>query len=270
MIHQLNQIVRQIRFITAQKGNLRRNDGMSKDNPSYTNKLWFLFKIVICFMIAVAIVGIYIMQKETDESFWTGDSYNEAVADSIIYAGDFYRVFEDGTREKINVPGRCTVSRGETLVIESEIPADFDSNIIAMRATHQNVKMYVNNELRLNYDTNNSRLIGIYSPNRFVMCPTSSGDAGKTLTVEILTGARNYTGKVSAIYACDRYELLTFLLHSYGPKILVAFIVVLIGFLTVGIGFVLQLGFKHRFGIEYLGWLIVATGGWQLTTSEIK
>ena len=57
----------------------------------------------------------------------------------ITYPGIFYWEKEDGSREKIAVPGRYDVAAKETMVISTVLPADFDKTALAIRGSLQDV-----------------------------------------------------------------------------------------------------------------------------------
>ena len=110
--------------------------------------------MVILVLLAAFLLGqsIYPSERET------------VTEESITYTGTFYRVLADGTQEEIPVPGRCDVPAGELLVIRSVLPQDYKENMIAVRSSMENVRIYIGGELRTVYDTENTRPFGKILP----------------------------------------------------------------------------------------------------------
>ena len=87
---------------------------------------------------------------------------------SLLYPGTFTWEKSDGTTEEITVPGSYDVPAGETMVITSTLPADFDASSIAIRSSLQDINIYIDGTLREQYSTSKTRLIGKNSASRFI------------------------------------------------------------------------------------------------------
>ncbi len=72
---------------------------------------------------------------------------------SLLYPGTFTWEKSDGTTEEITVPGSYDVPAGETMVITSTLPADFDASSIAIRSSLQDINIYIDGTLREQYST---------------------------------------------------------------------------------------------------------------------
>ena len=95
--------------------------------------------------------------------------------ESITYTGTFFWEKADGTEEEIRIPGKYDVPAGELLVIRSVLPEDYNENTIAIRASIENVRIFIGGELRTVYDTKDTRPFGKNSASRYVFCETSGG-----------------------------------------------------------------------------------------------
>ena len=137
----------------------------------------------IFYFLMLAILGWFIFMQffGADERTVTGNS------PSLLYPGTFTWEKSDGTTEEITVPGSYNVPAGETMVITSTLPADFDASSIAIRSSLQDINIYIDGTLREQYSTSKTRLIGKNSASRFIFCSTSHEDAGKELRIELTT-----------------------------------------------------------------------------------
>ena len=103
-------------------------------------------------------------------------SKNITPSESILYSGSFYWNKEDGSKQKIDVPGTYEIMPGQTMVITTTLPKDYDKTAFAIRSSLQDVKFYVGNKLRAQYSTKDTRMAGKNSASRYVFCPTSYKD----------------------------------------------------------------------------------------------
>ena len=107
-----------------------------------------LFYLMMAFLIVGFIIAECILPSERSQS----------VSDNnITYEGSFTWEKSDGEREIIEVPGRYDVKPGDTMVITTVLPDDFNANVMAIRASLQTVRFYVDGSLREEYDTKDTR-----------------------------------------------------------------------------------------------------------------
>lgn len=219
-----------------------------------------LFYVVILVLLAAFLLGqsIYPSERET------------VTEESITYTGTFYRVLADGTEEEIPVPGRCDVSAGELLVIRSVLPQDYHENTIAIRSSMENVRIYIGGELRTVYDTENTRPFGKNSASRYVFCETSGEDAGQEVRIELQCFTKKYSGVVNAVYCGDKSDIWAYIFHCYFMVTLIACAMLFAGLVVLIISLVLDIIYKTRFDLEYLGWCMILGAVWMLGESKLR
>lgn len=219
-----------------------------------------LFYVVILVLLAAFLLGqsIYPSERET------------ITEESITYTGTFYRVLADGTEEEIPVPGRCDVSAGELLVIRSVLPQDYHENTIAIRSSMENVRIYIGGELRTVYDTENTRPFGKNSASRYVFCETSGEDAGQEVRIELQCFTKKYSGVVNAVYCGDKSDIWAYMFHCYFMVTLIACAMLFAGLVVLIISLVLDIIYKTRFDLEYLGWCMILGAVWMLGESKLR
>lgn len=220
----------------------------------------------IFYFLMLAILGWFIFMQffGADERTVSGNS------PSLLYPGTFTWEKPDGTTEEITVPGSYDVPAGETMVITSTLPADFDASSIAIRSSLQDVNIYINGTLREQYSTSKTRLIGKNSASRFIFCSTSHEDAGKELRIELTTYTSNYSGVVNQIFCGDKADIWQLIFNHYGLATYIAFFTLFAGLTTIL--FSLTLGFVYHtsFDMEYLGWCMIMGATWMLGESKIR
>ena len=188
----------------------------------------------------------------------------------ITYPGIFYWEKEDGSREKIAVPGRYDVAAKETMVISTVLPADFDKTALAIRGSLQDVTFYVGDELREVYDTSDTRLFGKNSASRYVFCPTSAADAGKEVRILLRTNTSQYAGVVNAVYWGDKVDIWQYLFRCHASETITAAFILFAGVVTILFSIALGVAYKTKFDMEYLGWCMIMGAIWMLGESKLR
>ena len=190
--------------------------------------------------------------------------------ESITYTGTFFWEKADGTEEEIRIPGKYDVPAGELLVIRSVLPEDYNENTIAIRASIENVRIFIGGELRTVYDTKDTRPFGKNSASRYVFCETSGEDAGQELRIELQSFSEKYSGVVNTVYCGDKSDIWGYLFHSYFMVTMIAGFVLLAGLAVLIFSLVLGIVYKTRFDLEYLGWCMILGAVWMLGESKLR
>ena len=188
----------------------------------------------------------------------------------ITYPGIFYWEKEDGSREKIAVPGRYDVAARETMTISTVLPDDFDKTALAIRGSLQDVTFYVGDELREVYDTSDTRLFGKNSASRYVFCPTSAADAGKEVRILLRTNTTQYAGVVNTVYWGDKVDIWQYLFRCHASETIIAAFILFAGVVTILFSIALGVVYKTKFDMEYLGWCMIMGAIWLLGESNLR
>ena len=188
----------------------------------------------------------------------------------ITYPGIFYWEKENGSREKIAVPGRYDVAARETMTISTVLPDDFDKTALAIRGSLQDVTFYVGDELREVYDTSDTRLFGKNSASRYVFCPTSAADAGKEVRILLRTNTTQYAGVVNTVYWGDKVDIWQYLFRYHASETIIAAFILFAGVVTILFSIALGVAYKTKFDMEYLGWCMIMGAIWMLGESKLR
>lgn len=202
------------------------------------------FYILMFLIVAAFAVGEAVYPSERTEM---------SLEANIRYPGTFTWKKTDGSSEVIQVPGKYDVPVGETMVLTTILPTDYTANAIGLRSSLQDIKYYIDGELRCSYDTKNTRPFGKNSASRYVFCETSEKDAGKELKIELTTHTSNYSGVVNEVYYGDKGDIWTHIFNEYGTQTLIAFFILFTGVVTILFSIALGMVYQTKFDMEYLG-----------------
>lgn len=221
---------------------------------------------IIFYIAMIAILVVFIAA----EIVYPSERAETSQEKNLIYHGTFVWEKEDGTQEKIAVPGKYEVPAGETMTIVTTFPNNYKDTSIAIRSSLQSVHFYVDGKLRTEYDTANTRPFGKDSASRYVFCPTYTRDAGRELKIELTSNTANYSGVVNPVYSGDKADIWAFVFRSNGMESLIALFILFTGIITILFSFALRITYRTKFDIEYLGWCMLMGATWMIGESKLR
>ena len=234
---------------------------LDKNVYAVSRKKRYLFYILV--ILSLSLVGI--LQFTVKD-----ESRGRISEESVTYKGEFIWKKADGNYEKIQVPGRYQVPAEETMTILTTLPLDYAENSLAIRSSLQNIRFYIDGELREEYDTSDTRLIGKNTASGYVFCTTSEADAGKEVRIELQSNTEKYSGVVNAVYCGDRTEIWEYLFQTYGMETVVASFLLFAGIITIVFSIALSIVYQMKFDMKYLGWCVLVAAVWMLGESKIR
>lgn len=202
------------------------------------------------------------------ESFMPAENPTES-GECVLLEADWERVFPDGTRESITLPGHCDAERGEAVRIEITLPQNQSDTWFCMRASQQDMRVYVGDELRKEYSTKGTRLFGRNSASAFVFFKISDMDAGKVLAIETVSDCE-YTGFLNEVYVGDKYDIVSTFIRECSVVILVSFCMLIFSGIVFFIGCALRFIYKKSVDITYLGLGVLQLSLAMITESRIR
>ena len=232
---------------------------MDRYSVSRTKRL--LFYIIMTFLTVGFIVAECVLPSERSTS--TSD-------ENITYDGSFTWLKADGESEAVEVPGRYDVKPGDTMTISTVLPKDFDASVMAIRASLQTVRFYVDGSLRAEYDTKDTRPFGKDSASRYVFCDMSENDAGKEVRIELKSSSANYSGVVNTIYCGDKSDIWANIFQKNSRETVIAFFILFAAIVAILFSIALSIVYKTHFDMEYVGWCMLLGAVWMLGESKLR
>ncbi len=187
-----------------------------------------------------------------------------------VYEEEWTWVKSDGTRVPVEIPGKCEAGRNEVVVIESVLPEDVENNTyFCIRSSKQEMQIYVDDVLRREYTTNDSRVVGKLSAVAYVFVDLEEEDAGKTIRVVTRTDS-SYTGIFHTMYYGEKMAIWRNFLKTHGVELGIAFLMLLLGVISILGSIALRMCYKKRIELEYLGWGVLMAAIWLLANSVFR
>ncbi len=233
---------------------------MKTKGERIANTIKIVFVVSFLLIVAFFVVGEAIMPNENPTKN----------AQKVLFEANWERVFSNGIRQSIDVPGQCVAETGEVVRIETVLPDNQIDTWLCMRASQQNMRIYVGDTLRQEYNTENTRLFGKNSVSAYVFFKLVREDAGKVLSIETVSEDPEYTGFLNEIYVGDKIDIIYNLVKSCSVVLLISLFMFILGSVTVVAGLTLKYVYKRRVDITYLGWGVLLLSMNMLVESTIR
>lgn len=203
------------------------------------------------------------------EMFLPADKLDDAYI-CTEYTGEWERITAEGTREPVEVPGKCMAERNEVVVIETRLPEDIGRNShLCFRSAKQDMKFYIDGELRQEYSTKENRLFGRMSAVAYVFLEINGEDAGRMLRVETQTDSK-YSGMFYTVYYGNPMGMWNRFFKQLGLELIVAFVTLILSIIAIIASLALRFCYHRKVALEYLGWGIIVAAVWLITNSTFR
>ena len=195
---------------------------------------------------------------------------NRDLGNATTFSMKWERVYPDGTREPVEVPGYCDAAKGEVVRIEAQLPTLLpEMSYLCIRSSQQDMTVYIGNTLKKRYCTDRSRLFGNDSASVYMFVEVTEQEAGQTLAVETESESF-YTGRLNKVYLGDKMGIWTEILKSNGIVLLVAMCLFLLSASVIFVSIAVRVFYKTRLSLGLLGWASLLVSLWVIAESRLR
>ncbi len=230
-----------------------------KENKAITiiKRIFLLFACLACLYFVLGQIFLS-HEKEVEEG------------DYKTFSDGWTWVKEDGSIEEIEIPGKCVAKRNELIIIENVLPDDVKDNLyLCIRSSKQEMKIYIDEQLRKEYTTKDTRPFGKVSAVAWVFLELNAGDAGKTIRIEVQTDS-SYTGVFHEIHYGEKWEIWNEFFNDNGVELIIGLLMLVLGVASIVISVALKMSYTKNIEMEYLGWAVFLTSLWILANSTFR
>jgi len=186
-----------------------------------------------------------------------------------IFKADWVQIYPDGTEVPVQIPGTCDVAYGEWGILKTRLPQNQEDTSLCFRSMQQELRIYVDDELRKEYSTLDTQIFGHTSTMTYVFCPLYETDAGKILRVEFLSES-SYSNFVSDIYAGDQADIRDHFFDVYGPGLMIAALLFIISLTVITGSLMIRIVYKRKVDLLHLGNVFLITSTWLIAESKLR
>lgn len=224
---------------------------------SIVKKIFLFFVFLVCLYF---VLGQVLLSHEREEE----ENNYRTFSDGWIW------VKEDGTETEIEIPGKCGAKRNEFIVIKNVLPDDVEDNVyLCIRSSKQEMKVYVDDVLRQEYTTEDTRWFGKVSAVAWVFVELEGKDAGKDIRIEVQTDS-SYSGVFHDIHYGEKWGIWSKFFADNGMELIIGVFMLVLGVASIVISFALKISYKKEVEMEFLGWAVFLTAIWILANSVFR
>ncbi len=238
---------------------------MNNDNKRNFMKLnmramQIFFGIAVFAVITFLFVGQIVAPSESDVR----------QLDCRIFDADWYQVLDNGERIPFDFPGKVEAEHGEVITLTTNLPDEISRGAnLCFRSVWQDVDIYVGDELRRSYNTEDTRPFGENSAFRYLFVELEEEDAGKELIYQFSSKSK-YAGKTYTCYIGDNGGIWGYLLKQSFIRTMIAVFLLIMSVCCILICFILKVVYKKKLALNYLSWAIFLCASWMLSEIEFR
>ena len=227
------------------------------------SRIIFHIALVFSFVcIAILLFNQFIPVRSGEP--YSGNSYCYNIDDKWTY------IHADGTEEIIDLPKVIHIKKNEKIIIERILPDYLHDHLsIYTRSSRQNMRIYVDGEIRSEYLSDNLPFFVNNVPSAFVFADLCSKDANKTVRIE-LWGSSDFRGNVQSVGIAEPDSAWAVLWKQYGIIVVTNLILFLCGAGAVIMCLILMFFAKIRSKIIHLAYSLIIFSLWALCESRLR
>lgn len=236
----------------------------TKENKTKSEK--FIQSTKVFFGIVAVVLMLFFVLGE----FYYGDERDAINNECEEFVSDWYQVLEDGERVPVEVPGKVPAQRGEMVTLVTTLPDDiYNRENICFRAVWQDVEVYIDGELRVSYNTDDTRPFGTNSALRYIFVDLNEEDAGKELTYKFSSDSK-YAGDMRTIRIGGRASIWLYYVQESGTKTVVAILLLCLSLFCIVTCAILKFVYKRTVPLNYLAWTLFYSALWMISETEFR
>ncbi len=232
------------------------------EKAGYVNMKYIkiLFGVIVFVMLLLFVVGQIVYPSERD----TLSSNCEE------FKSEWYQIKNDGERIPVEIPGKLEAEYGEVVRVGTSLPEQLgDYEVICFRSIWQDVEVYIDGELRVEYNTKDTRPFGKNSAFRYVFVDLTDDDAGKELEYRFSSESK-YAGNVRNCYIGDKLGIWTYLIAESGVRTIIIIFLLFLSLFCIVVCEIMKYIYKKPLPLSYLVWTMLFCSLWMLSEVEFR
>ena len=226
-----------------------------KISPSYDGFVRIFFAVFAFGLFLFFVIGMIISPDERDVLSTNCREFNPP----------WERVYDDGTTDTVEAPTKVEAEHGEVVTLKTTLPENITSGeCICFRPVWQDVTIYIDGQLRLNYNTEDSRPFGTNTTMKYIFVELQPDDGGKEFTYSFSSNSK-YAGDIRTGYIGDRLSIWIHLLTENGIHTIIAVFLLLMSSFCIITCSILRFVYKKNLPLNYLAWTLFYCAFWMIS-----
>jgi len=176
----------------------------------------------------------------------------------------------DGTSLSVNLPDKIDIPKGEEIKVSTYLPNDIEDNqYFFIASAKQDMKVYVDGDIRLSYSTLDKRFWGKTSTYRYLTAPLSAADAGKEIVI-ITKSNSSYSGQFPGFYIGESGAFWECIILKNIPELIAGLILFALYSIVFIITCIYSILHKKMIDLFYLSLMGIFSCTWILCNLKIR
>ncbi len=172
--------------------------------------------------------------------------------------------------KKINLPYEYDAGKNEVVVIEKKLPNSIQrGQVLLMRSLRQDVRIFIDNHLRYEYDSKNLRYDTLNAPSAYIVFELFPFDSDKIIRIETSTSS-SFAGSIAPIYYGQRGDVEISVFREYGFILSINVFAFALGFIVLCICLIARFKLNLKFPVIYLSFAIISMALWGICESKTR
>ena len=227
------------------------------------SKFLLRFSVILT---SIAVIFLFCTQFEsrTSGEAYTGSSFYEAFNEGWTV------IRESGDFNKTNLPSTVEVKPDEILILENTIP-DYvqDRMCLFMRSSRQNIRFFVDGNIRSEYIADNLPFFARNVPSAYVFMELSSFDAGRNIRIEMWSSS-DFKGNLSEVSIAHASSAWNHIWLKYGTIVISNLILLISGIIAAIICLVFSFSLKKQIKLLTLSYAVILFSLWSICESRLR
>ncbi len=215
---------------------------------------------------AVAVISLFSAQCNirSEGEPYIGSPYYES------FNENWRLVHEDGRAKTVDLPYVENIEKNERIIIENVVPEDIQDNMcLFTRTSRQNIRIYIDGELRSEYTTDNIPLFSLNVPSSYVFIDLNRSDANRTIRIE-QWGTSKFRKQLQVVVLAHASSAWNYIWTHYGIIVIGNLILLLCGVVASIICLVLSIIMKKMSNLIQLSYSLILFSLWAICESRLR
>ena len=216
--------------------------------------------VLLILAVSIILMGIALVDRNTEGEAPMGSFEETTFVDN-------WTLLVNGLTVRVRLPISVNVKEGKDLTIINTLPEDIhDGMSLMMRASMEDIRIYINDELRVDYSSASLKNRMYYLPSAWVVTELGAKDAGAKIRIDLTVKSK---GIVNVVSISNGNNVWYKVIKDGMAVNLIAVLVFLLAVLILILTFLL--GKRHKVGaLRSLGFLMLNVTMWLFSESVLR
>lgn len=217
----------------------------------------------------IVLIAIAILTRTVLKYNKSGEYLDQYVLNE--FSTPWVYIDKDNNKKDIHLPTRIPSKANTVISIENIIPVkeEFDEFSICFRSKQQFVRVFIEDKEIYSYGYKDTNHFGKSAASAWQMISIKKAYQGKRIRIELQSPYKRYSGLITNIVYCNKYDYQAYILKKYIPGFVVSCVILSLGVFILLVS-ILWIKYKSEFmTLFYISSCTILMGLWSLGESKV-